>query len=77
MIVDDEPDILSLVEQVMRASDYKIISVNNGGECFDILNLGETPELIILDIMMPVMSGWDVQRRLEGNLNWKDIPIIF
>lgn len=77
MIVDDEPDILSLVEQVMRASDYKVISVNNRRECFDILQQGETPDLIILDIMMPVMSGWDVQRRLERNLNWKDIPIIF
>ena len=77
MIIDDEPDILFSVTQVLKSSDYEVIGVESGKECFEILQQGKIPDLIILDIMMPIMSGWEVQRRLERNLDWKDIPIIF
>lgn len=77
MIIDDEQDILFSVTQVLKSSDYEVIGVESGKECFEILQQGKIPDLIILDIMMPIMSGWEVQRRLERNLDWKDIPIIF
>jgi len=77
MIIDDEKDILSSVEYVLKASNYEIVTVDNGKECFEILENEELPDLIILDIMMPVMSGWEIQRKIESNIDWKDIPIIF
>lgn len=77
MIIDDEQDILFSVTQVLKSSDYEVIGVESGRECFEILQQGKIPDLIILDIMMPIMSGWEVQRGLERNLDWKDIPIIF
>jgi len=77
MIIDDEHDILFSVAQILKLSNYEVTGVESGRECFEILQQGEIPDLIILDIMMPVMSGWEVQRKLEGNMNWKDIPIIF
>ena len=77
MVVDDEHDILFSVEQVLKTSEYDVIAVDSGEKCFDHLKRGELPDLIVLDIMMPVLSGWEVQRRLERNIDWKDIPIIF
>ena len=77
MIIDDEHDILFSVAQILKLSNYEVTGVESGRECFEILQQGEIPDLIILDIMMPVMSGWEVQRKLEGNMDWKDIPIIF
>jgi len=77
MIIDDEHDILFSVAQILELSNYEVTGVESGRECFEILQQGEKPDLIILDIMMPVMSGWEVQRRLGGNMDWKDIPIIF
>jgi len=77
MVVDDEHDILFSVEQVLVKSNYEVITADNGKDCFDILRSGIIPDLIILDIMMPIMSGWEIQRRLENNIDWKDIPIIF
>ena len=77
MIVDDEKDILFSVEQVLKTCNYEIISIDSGEKCLDYLKRGDIPDLIILDIMMPVLSGWEVQRRLERNFEWKNIPIIF
>jgi len=65
------------VEKILESSGYDVTGVDNGRDFFEILKNGEIPDLIILDIMMPVMSGWEVQRKLEENIDWKDIPIVF
>ena len=77
MIIDDEKDILFSVENVLKSNDYDVISIDNGKDCLETLEKGELPDLIILDIMMPMMSGWEVQRKIESNVEWKQIPIIF
>ena len=79
MIVDDEPDqiftIKTSIEDVRE--DFKIISANSGIECIEKLKKNEIPELILLDIMMPEMSGWEVLNIIRENPQWKDIPIVF
>ena len=78
MVVDDEPDILFTVGQMLELSGYEIIMAKNGEEA--IRNLSESeinPDLIILDIMMPEISGWDVAAKIKENPSWKNIPIIF
>ena len=78
LIVDDEPDILSTVGQVLESTGYSVIKANNGKECIEKLNnLGNCPDLIVLDIMMPDLSGWDVAAELKQSKVWCDIPIIF
>jgi len=78
MIVDDEPDILFTVGQVLETSGYEVIKASNGTECIEILNqLPNTPDLVLLDIMMPEISGWDVAAKIKENPKWKEIPIVF
>jgi len=77
MIIDDDPDILSSIGQVLQSNGHTVISIQDAGECFKRLKKGEKPHLIILDIMMPVMSGWEVQRKLDAHPEWCKIPIIF
>ena len=78
MVVDDEPDILLTVGQMLEMSGYEVVSAKDGNECIDKLNQSETdPDLIILDIMMPNVSGWDVAAKIKENPKWKDIPIVF
>jgi len=76
MVVDDEPDILFTVGQMLEMNGYDVVKVKNGNECLDKLHEG-VPDLVLLDIMMPEVSGWDVAAKIKENPEWANIPIIF
>ena len=79
MVVDDDPNQISTVKYVLESSDkqYKVISANSGIQCLQLLANNQIPDLILLDIMMPEMSGWEVFNRLKEKSLWKNIPVIF
>ena len=76
LVVDDEPDAIKFVEAVLsNVGDYTVISSSDGPDCLQRVQ-EETPDLIILDIMMPEMDGFKVFYELRNNASTKDIPII-
>ncbi|OGO31751.1 MAG: hypothetical protein A2136_04700 [Chloroflexi bacterium RBG_16_54_11] len=75
LIVDDEPFNVDYIEQELEDSGYATISAANGQEALDKV-LSEAPDLLLLDIMMPVMDGFEVLTRLKGNLETREIPVI-
>jgi len=80
MLVDDEKDQIFFIKNAFEdlyGKDYKIISADSGEKCFELLNKKVIPDLILLDIMMPKMNGWDVVDKLKANPSWKNIPIVF
>ena len=79
LIVDDEPDVILTVKTGLQELDqtYEITGVTSGKECFELLSKGYQPDLILLDIMMPIINGWEVQRRLREHPSWTTIPMIF
>ena len=78
MVVDDEPDILLTVGQMLEMSGYEVIKATDGKDCLQKLEeLNTTPDLILLDIMMPDVSGWDVAAKIKENPDWSNIPIVF
>jgi CheY-like chemotaxis protein len=78
-IVDDQSDIRYTVKYGLEGLDknYRVIGVEGGRQCFELLEKQQLPDLILLDIMMPEMNGWEVQRRLKEHLTWRNIPIVF
>ena len=79
MVVDDEPDVRESIKMVFENSPprYNVICADSGKECLQLLRNNKIPDLIILDIMMPTMSGWETQQRLSEHRIWKNIPVIF
>lgn len=78
MVVDDEPDILTTVGQMLEMSGFEVIRAADGKECIQKLNESTSnPDLILLDIMMPDVSGWDVAAKIKENPDWGSIPIVF
>ena len=77
MVVDDEQDLRDMLSVMMKKEGYQIIDASSGDECFKLLEEGEKPDIILLDIMMPDMNGWEVYDKIKENPMWKDIPIVF
>lgn len=79
MIVDDDPGVIFTVKQGLEGldSDYQIITVNSGIQCLEKLEKEALPDLILLDIMMPNMSGWETYKKIREKIGNDELPIIF
>ncbi|MEM2192341.1 MAG: response regulator [Candidatus Hadarchaeales archaeon] len=64
MAVDDEPDITKLIEKILKKAGFKVVTCNSGQECLEKLPK-EKPDLVLLDVMMPGMDGWEVYKRIR------------
>lgn len=74
VIVDDDPDTLFTINEIVRSLNFKTKLARSGMECLQILKK-QTPDLILLDIMMPVMDGFQTLKNIRANDNWKSIPV--
>ena len=76
LIVEDDKDIISLIDFHLKSEGYKVLTASNGEDGW-LLAKEEKPDLILLDWMLPILSGIDVLNRLKKNKNTQSIPIIF
>jgi len=86
LVVDDSPDVIYAIKHVLENLDdeYKVIGADGGMQCLELLENNQIPDIILLDIMMPVMDGWDTIKEIvdrgyaAGNiiaiLTAKDVP---
>lgn len=76
LVVDDSPDNLSLMSGLLK-DEYRVKVANNGSRALKIAQSERPPDLILLDIMMPEMDGYEVCRQLKSDARTREIPIIF
>ncbi|MFX0175927.1 MAG: response regulator [Candidatus Hodarchaeota archaeon] len=77
LIVDDEPDIVSLTEKFLKLGDFETITCNNGKEALRILeDKHKDISLVLLDLMMPGLSGYKVLESIKSNDIYKHILVI-
>jgi two-component system alkaline phosphatase synthesis response regulator PhoP len=75
LIIDDEPEILILVKSRIEASGYRGITAGNGKTGIELAK-SENPTVILLDLLMPEMDGYEVMKRLKGDETTAKIPVI-
>lgn len=76
LIVDDSPENISVLGELLRL-DYTVRVATNGEKALKIVESDNPPDLILLDVMMPGMDGYEVCRRLKANSRTQNIPVIF
>ena len=76
LICDDDPVILRLLEVNLELEGYSVLSAHNGEEALQIAT-AEKPDLVILDIMMPKLDGYQTAERLKSQDETKEIPVVF
>lgn len=75
LLVDDDPDILHVVGDILEEEGYEVLRAHNGKEALRHVE-ASLPDLILLDLMMPVTDGWEVLERLRNRERWCQVPII-
>lgn len=75
LIVDDDEELHILYGLYLRGESFQILKAYNGKEAFDVMNK-EMPDLIVLDMIMPVMDGEEFLKKLHHEPRFKEIPII-
>ena len=76
MIVDDDERNRYALSSYLDMLEMKVITANDGESALNILRSGKTIDLILLDIMMPVMDGYEMLRLLRSDASLKEIPVI-
>jgi DNA-binding response OmpR family regulator len=75
LIVDDEPSIIVALQFLMEQNGYETLVAFSGEEAMETV-VRDHPDLILLDIMLPVVDGFEVCQRVRENPDWKDIRIV-
>ena len=75
MVVEDDQPILDLMDMLIRKLNYEPILIANGLEALELVKL-EPPALILLDIMMSPINGWEFLEKLRGELHMRELPVI-
>lgn len=77
LAVDDEPDILALIEKVLKREGYEVLTASSGAKAISLIKTGKSIDLILLDVMMPNIDGFEVSQWVRGSENEKRIPVVF
>jgi DNA-binding response OmpR family regulator len=77
LMVDDERDLVFATKLYLEAEDYEVLAAYDGHQALEVLNAQEhLPDLVLLDVYMPRMSGWDVLRMIRSQERTRLLPVI-
>jgi len=76
LVVDDEPDLLEVMRFVLESEGFVVETARHGEEALDALQAGRLPDLVLLDLMMPVMNGWKFLDEVAKVPSLREIPIV-
>jgi two-component system response regulator VicR len=73
--IEDEPEMIDLVELILNRRGFQVLGANGGHQGLELVRR-ELPDLVLLDLMMPDMDGWDVYQQMKSDEMTRDIPVI-
>ncbi len=77
VVAEDDDELRELIADLLEDSGYDVIPAANGKQVTDYLAASETPPVaIVLDLLMPLVSGWEVLRQLRSHPCWTEIPVV-
>jgi CheY-like chemotaxis protein len=76
LVVDDDADSRETISQLLELNGYTAARADNGRAAVEQLTAGFDPDLVLTDLLMPVMSGWELHAAMKARLAWASIPIV-
>ena len=75
LVVDDDPDIRDTLREVIEAEGFAVVCAADGQKALEALDRGLRPSLVVLDLMMPLMSGWELLAAIRAERALADLPV--
>ena len=75
LCIEDEPEMIDLIKLILERKGFEVLGAMGGKEGLEVIRR-EMPDLILLDLMMPEVDGWEVFRQMRADEQLKDIPVI-
>ncbi len=75
LVVDDDPTMVKLINVNLKLNNYSVVEATSGEQALDVL-ASEPLDLVVLDIMMPGVDGWEVLKRIRANRATEEMPVI-
>ncbi len=76
LCIEDEPEMIELIRLILARGGYEVLGAESGPDALALLHSTPDIDLILLDLMMPEMDGWEVYQRLKADERTRDIPVI-
>lgn len=76
LVVDDDPSVRGIVAELVAELGYDVECAENGAEALERMTMGRRPSLVLLDLVMPVMSGWELLDAIRGRVDLETMPIV-
>jgi CheY-like chemotaxis protein len=76
LVVEDDPDALEAIADLLESHGYAVTTARHGGEALERLGSPQLPGLIVLDLLMPTMDGWEFRRRQKEDPRIAKIPVV-
>lgn len=76
LVVDDDETIREVISEVLRDEGYEVACAANGAQALEAMEESGCPRLVLLDLMMPVMSGWEVLERMQSDPGLASVPVV-
>ena len=75
LCIEDEPEMIDLIRLILERKGFEVLGAVGGQEGLDTVRR-EKPDLVLLDLMMPDVDGWEVYRQMKADKELKDIPVV-
>jgi CheY-like chemotaxis protein len=76
LVVEDDPDLRLVHSEILSQEGYAVLAAADGIEALELVDRTDPPSMILLDLRMPRMNGWDLVRRLRQRVGWREVPIV-
>jgi CheY-like chemotaxis protein len=76
LLVEDNDDVRDMMSLALELDGHLVSAARNGRDALDLLAKGPHPSLILMDLMMPIMNGWELRAAIQKEPAWRDIPVV-
>jgi CheY-like chemotaxis protein len=76
LLADDDGDVRDVLQLILEDAGFVVLTAANGREALDHLSGGARPCVVLLDLMMPVMNGWEVLKHLRAHVELSKLPVV-